>query len=1670
MELVEILKDREIPDPLENFARELWSVYRHGAAHPLLTRATAEIGLMLVNRHPEWKVPSSVYSVVIPIVQKDARYEQLKARIPAEGFETEELKNLLVFFFGPEKARCAAHAWQRLRFRMYQTDSVRRSFRAPANRELYFRQQLDFLIGAIPQFYLWTGYNEKKRFYDLTLAEQMRYGHHPHFGEMFRLWAAALDLGDGEVFRRAEDIVFNRDDGGKISQMLIHALLSSEKPEAWQLVEKLLLAAQRQEGLRQTVLECLDETSRGALEYMIGMILDNSLARFSSVVRAVDVWAGLGWESERERTVNSFLEKAREYLAGPEKIPEAVESANNLDVYMALWARGVDDVERCAPLLDWLLENGDAEKRALALKFALETQHEALSLPLFYRALDDAEPLVLAWALRGIETLTYRDADRYRSDPRCPELFDRLHRIVERAGAKEKSFTGKIFSWTEIAFKRNSALALMVELIGRSRRRLEVVLEYFDAMDVYLRQRVTRHILPDYTAYSWEKEKERKPLTAFERDFAFGLLSDRGEYMVRAAFNALRDETFSDAELDVLQNLLKRRGADFRGRIIKLLLGQPDEKLAPAAARLLEKGDGEQRLAGLDILLQAKKAERLETDGARLVAAFKTRRQISPKEEILLAQLVEADAAAVDYSAANGYGLYDPSKSVSPLVAPRIDPENVYEKRNARHAYGFSVPFEKVRAELERLERLYSENRHYEYEVENYWGPVQTVLLGNTFRSKRKEHTKFATPRERFESYPLFEVWEKWFLDSGLDAGDLEIVQLSTKPKPLSKHLIPAYEELMPRSVVKMYSYNNPVCLITAALQTVYPFAEKNEFMLGGSARLFAGLTPEQLLFKPKDSYYNYYGDGWQNETVHHAFYHLIDVNSLDARHLEQLWNLAHWRQYSGRPENIPHSFPTLIVFARAYEQGLIGTDEFLRGLVRGDNLQLLSAKKPREYDFDYFERFDFLRPLFERVREHLLDIELKRGDTATPVTGLVGNLQAIYGARRFTEILAGLGKTPLNRGYYYYARGDEINKQRSFSRLLKNCYPLDTDTPAEFDRLVKAARITEKQLVEAAVYAPQWKRFVSENLRWNGLDSAVWWMHAHTRNASYREESAEAESEIAKCSAVDLQDFKDGAVDRDWFLAAYRQLGQKRWEIVYDAAKYISDGSGHRRARLYADVILGRTKIREIAQKVKTKRDQDCLRVYGLVPLSRSNPEKDVLGRYEYIQQFKKESRQFGAQKQSSEALAIRVAMENLARNAGYSDPVRLTWAMETRQVRRIFAAETEITAGGATVRLVIDDEGKAEIVVAKGGKMLKSIPPALRKDKRVIELGEYKKTLKEQFRRSRRGLEEAMVRGDEFEPPELETLFAHPVISKHLEKLVFTAGDAHGFYRDGRLVSAKGAEFALDGKAKPRIAHCVDLYRTGEWSDYQHYCFEHEIRQPFKQIFRELYTPTADELREKSVSRRYAGHQIQPKQTLALLKTRGWKVDYEEGLQKVFHREGFTAKMYAMADWFSPAEVESPTLETVVFESLKDFRSVDFEAIGPRIFSEVMRDVDLVVSVAHAGGVDPEASQSSIEMRTVLLQETLRLFRLDNVAVEGSHARIKGTMGEYSVHLGSAVVHKMPGGYLSILPVHSQHRGRIFLPFADDDPKSAELISKVLLLARDAEIQDPTILRQLV
>ena len=107
------------------------------------------------------------------------------------------------------------------------------------------------------------------------------------------------------------------------------------------------------------------------------------------------------------------------------------------------------------------------------------------------------------------------------------------------------------------------------------------------------------------------------------------------------------------------------------------------------------------------------------------------------------------------------------------------------------------------------------------------------------------------------------------------------------------------------------------------------------------------------------------------------------------------------------------------------------------------------------------------------------------------------------------------------------------------------------------------------------------------------------------------------------------------------------------------------------------------------------------------------------------------------------------------------------------------------------------------------------------------------------------------------------------------------------------------------------------------------------------------------------------------------------------------------------------TPGDVEGASIDTVRFSQRDTNEKIHLADVPPRIFSEVMRDVDLVVSTAHQSGVDPESTASTIGMPKALIREACDLLRLANVAIDDLRVEIKGQLAIYTVHLGSAVVH---------------------------------------------------------
>ena len=100
---------------------------------------------------------------------------------------------------------------------------------------------------------------------------------------------------------------------------------------------------------------------------------------------------------------------------------------------------------------------------------------------------------------------------------------------------------------------------------------------------------------------------------------------------------------------------------------------------------------------------------------------------------------------------------------------------------------------------------------------------------------------------------------------------------------------------------------------------------------------------------------------------------------------------------------------------------------------------------------------------------------------------------------------------------------------------------------------------------------------------------------------------------------------------------------------------------------------------------------------------------------------------------------------------------------------------------------------------------------------------------------------------------------------------------------------------------------------------------------------------------------------------------------------------------------------------------------------------------------------------SSETLEYRARLLTALLHRLELQGVRCEGRFAYVQGQRAQYRVHLASAAVHILPGNYFCIIPERLLGKSRThYLPFADTDARTTEILNKILLLLRDDQIKD--------
>jgi hypothetical protein len=308
-------------------------------------------------------------------------------------------------------------------------------------------------------------------------------------------------------------------------------------------------------------------------------------------------------------------------------------------------------------------------------------------------------------------------------------------------------------------------------------------------------------------------------------------------------------------------------------------------------------------------------------------------------------------------------------------------------------------------------------------------------------------------------------------------------------------------------------------------------------------------------------------------------------------------------------------------------------------------------------------------------------------------------------------------------------------------------------------------------------------------------------------------------------------------------------------------------------------------------------------------------------------------------------------------------------------------------------------------------------------------------------------------------------------------------------------------------ESKTLVRLWHPVSA-RPAEVLAWREFRERHEITQPFKQAYREVYLLTDAERETRTYSNRFAAHIPRQNVFAALCTQRGWKFR----LMGMWDGGGDTMPALELPAWNLRAEYwltggeddddDHGTFNAVVryvftdqvrFYKAGATEPMSIANVPALALSEVMRDVDLFVGVASVGNDPnwvPEGDRvgnywqrfsfgdlsTSAETRRIVLESLLpRLKIADRAKLSDRFLVVRGELRNYKIHLGSGNILMEPNDqYLCIVPDRSAPAGKAaggrkdYLPFEGDQTLSV-ILSKAFMLADDAKITDETILSQI-
>jgi len=370
------------------------------------------------------------------------------------------------------------------------------------------------------------------------------------------------------------------------------------------------------------------------------------------------------------------------------------------------------------------------------------------------------------------------------------------------------------------------------------------------------------------------------------------------------------------------------------------------------------------------------------------------------------------------------------------------------------------------------------------------------------------------------------------------------------------------------------------------------------------------------------------------------------------------------------------------------------------------------------------------------------------------------------------------------------------------------------------------------------------------------------------------------------------------------------------------------------------------------------------------------------------------------------------------------------------------------------------------------------------------------------------------------------------HPLVGTIARRLIwkFSRNDkvASAIWFDGHLVGWDGKPVEwLDDSTTVELWHPIHT-ESNVVLEWRQWLMGHEIRQPFKQAYREIYLLTDAELNTRVYSNRYAAHILRQHQFNSLCAAKGWKNslrlmvdDTFPPATKILPQWGLRAEFWieGIGDQYGTDTNETGTFLYLTTDQVRFYRveaaenrahaggggylarrwngtgnvePLPLEEIPPLVFSEIMRDADMFVGVASVGN-DPtwmdgggearyqdywhsysfgELTESSKTRKQVLETLVPRLKIAERCKLTNKFLVVRGDIRTYKIHLGSGNILMEPNDqYLCIVPSHRSGevgKDKLFVPF-EGDQMLAIILSKAFLLAEDKKITDTTITRQL-